>query len=393
MLAKSVSAYRSAVVALLAGCVAIPLAAQPAAPAPAAGAVPPASPAAAPATDPKTLPLEEGEGRAVALKLADELIKSFVFRDNAEDYAAMLRKNAAAGRYDKGTRGELATMMTDDLLAVHKDGHLHVMIAPPPEPAGAAEAPQRRGPPPGWPPLIQAAKTIAPGIGYIRFTAFMGTDEEVAAVRKWLAENANAKTLIFDLRNHHGGGLDEQDAIFSYLFAKPTPLVKMAVAKDLFDRGDSPLASGPTLKFEAQGDKMVATHTAIPGADTPLRTAKVYLLVSNKSGSAAEHFALALKSSGRATLIGEATAGANHFGGGQPLNEHFGVWMPVGRTYDIKTGKDWEGDGVAPDIAADPRQALVVALEKAGLSHDEAVKLDAQEVPGEPVHRDKLRAR
>jgi hypothetical protein len=393
MLAKSVSAYRSAVVALLAGCVAIPLAAQPAAPAPAAGAVPPASPAAAPATDPKTLPLEEGEGRAVALKLADELIKSFVFRDNAEDYAAMLRKNAAAGRYDKGTRGELATMMTDDLLAVHKDGHLHVMIAPPPEPAGAAEAPQRRGPPPGWPPLIQAAKTIAPGIGYIRFTAFMGTDEEVAAVRKWLAENANAKTLIFDLRNHHGGGLDEQDAIFSYLFAKTTPLVKMAVAKDLFDRGDSPLASGPTLKFEAQGDKMVATHTAIPGADTPLRTAKVYLLVSNKSGSAAEHFALALKSSGRATLIGEATAGANHFGGGQPLNEHFGVWMPVGRTYDIKTGKDWEGDGVAPDIAADPRQALVVALEKAGLSHDEAVKLDAQEVPGEPVHRDKLRAR
>jgi hypothetical protein len=393
MLAKSVSAYRSAVVALLAGCVAIPLAAQPAAPAPAAGAVPPASPAAAPATDPKTLPLEDGEGREVALKLADELIKSFVFRDNAEDYAAMLRKNAAAGRYDKGTRGELATMMTDDLLAVHKDGHLHVMLAPPPERAGAAEAPQRRGPPPGWPPLIQAAKTIAPGIGYIRFTAFMGTDEEVAAVRKWLAENANAKTLIFDLRNHHGGGLDEQDAIFSYLFAKTTPLVKMAVAKDLFDRGDSPLASGPTLKFEAQGDKMVATHTAIPGADTPLRTAKVYLLVSNKSGSAAEHFALALKSSGRATLIGEATAGANHFGGGQPLNEHFGVWMPVGRTYDIKTGKDWEGDGVAPDIAADPRQALVVALEKAGLSHDEAVKLDAQEVPGEPVHRDKLRAR
>ncbi len=393
MLAKSVCAYRSAVVALLAGCVAIPLAAQPAAPAPAAGAVPPAGPAAAPATDPKTLPLEEGEGRAVALKLADELIKSFVFRENAEDYAAMLRKNAAAGRYDKGARGELATMMTDDLLAVHKDGHLHVMLAPPPEPAGAAEAPQRRGPPPGWPPLIQAAKTIAPGIGYIRFTAFMGTDEEVAAVRKWLADNASAKTLIFDLRNHHGGGLDEQDEIFSYLFAKPTPLVKMAVAKDLFDRGDSPLASGPTLKFEAQGDKMVATHTAIPGADTPLRTAKVYLLVSNKSGSAAEHFALALKSTGRATLIGEATAGANHFGGGRPLNEHFGVWMPVGRTYDIKTGKDWEGDGVAPDIAADPRQALVLALEKAGLSHEEAVKVDAQEVPGEPVHRDKLRAR
>ena len=371
----------------------VALDAQTAAPAPAAGNASPAAPAAAPDIKPADIPLEQGEGRDVALKLADRLVSMFVFKDNAEDYAAMLRKNAAAGRYDSGTRGDLAKLMTDDMLAVHKDGHLHVMLAPPPEPAGAAETPQHRGPPPGWPPLVQAAKTIAPGIGYIRFTAFMGTDEEVAAVRKWLVENSSAKTLIFDLRNHHGGGLDEQDAIFSYLFAKPTPLVKMAVAKELFDRGDSPLASGTTLKFEPQGDKMVATHTALPGADTPLRSAKVYLLVSNRSASAAEHFALAVKSTGRGTLIGEATAGANHFGGGQPLNEHFGVWMPVGRTYDIKTGKDWEGDGVAPDIATDPKLALVKALELAGVPHDEAVKLDAQEVPGEPVHRDKLAAR
>ena len=138
---------------------------------------------------------------------------------------------------------------------------------------------------------------------------------------------------------------------------------------------------------------MVGTHIAIPGEATPLRKAKVYLLVSNRTGSAAEHFSLAMKSSGRGTLIGEPTAGANHFGGARQLNEHFAVWMPVGRTYDIRTGKDWEGDGVAPDIAIDPRQALVVALEKAGLSHDEAVRLDAQEVPAEPVHSDKLRAR
>jgi C-terminal processing protease CtpA/Prc len=167
----------------------------------------------------------------------------------------------------------------------------------------------------------------------------------------------------------------------------------MAMAKDIFEQHGSPVQPGPTLAFAAEGKDMVATHSAVPGEDTPLRRAKVYLLVSNKTASAAEHFSLALKSTGRATLIGEATAGANHFGGGQDITDHFGVWMPVGRTYDIRTGKDWEGGGIAPDIAVDPRQALVVALEKAGVSHDEAVKLDAQEIPAEPVHSDKLRAR
>ena len=348
-----------------------------------------AAPATAVAADSQaSLPLEAGEGRAVAANLADELVSSFVFRDQAEAYAAMLRKNAAAGRYDSGSRGELAKLLTDDLQAVHKDGHLHIELAG----AGPGHGGGGGGLPKNFPPLIQAAKTIAPGIGYIRFSGFFGTDEEMTGVRKWLAENRDAKTLIFDLRNHHGGGLDEQDAIFSYIFATKTPLVRMALSKAVYEQR-SPIQSGPTLKFLAEGDKMVATHVAVPGEDTPLRRARIYLLVSNRTASAAEHFSLALKSTGRATLIGEATAGANHFGGPRLLNDHFDVWMPVGRTYDIKTGKDWEGAGISPDISVDPKQALVVALEKAGVSHDQAVKLDAGEVPAEPVHSDKLRAR
>jgi hypothetical protein len=143
----------------------------------------PAPPTSVRAEPPEAaIAVESGEGRAVALKLADDLLAKFVDHAAAEDYAAMLKKNAAAGRYDSGTRGELAKLMTDDLLAVHKDGHLHVMLAPPPPPAGAGGE-ERRGPPPNWPPLIQSAKTIAPGIGYIRFTAFLGTDEEMAGVR------------------------------------------------------------------------------------------------------------------------------------------------------------------------------------------------------------------
>jgi hypothetical protein len=381
---------RAQTIAFLASCAAMtsPLHAQSAAPAPSASPASAPEHEAGPERAGESEPLVAGEGREVATKLADQLVSAFVFHDQAEAYAAMLRKNAAAGRYDSGTRGALATLLTDDLQAVHKDGHLHVEVTGRTEHDGA-----HSGPPSNFPPLIQSAKTIAPGIGYIRISAFFGSPEEMTGIRKWLADNRDAKTLIFDLRNHHGGGLDEQDVIFSYLFANKTPLVKMAMARDIYEQHGSPVKAGPTLVFAADGADMVATHSAVPGEDTPLRHAKVYLLVSNKTASAAEHFALALKSTGRATLIGEATAGANHFGGGQDVTDHFGVWMPVGRTYDIKTGKDWEGAGISPDIGADPREALVVALEKAGLSHAQAVTLDAREIPAEPVHSDKLCAR
>jgi len=360
-------------------------------------------PAAAPAAPTsRALPpganeaLAVGEGKSVALKLAEELEKNFVYADVGNRYAAMLRSNAEAGRYDQGSRVELAKRMTDDLQAIQKDGHLSVRVADPDDGGprgGAGRAPRH------WPALIQSAREIAPGVAYIRFTAFMSTDEEVAAVRKFMADHKDAKTIIFDLRNHHGGRTGEMDEIFPYLFAKKTPLVILEMPRSTFDRNGSPFGEeqareeGATMETVKDERYVRTTHYAIPNEVTTLRDAKVYLLVSNVTGSAGEHFSLAFKSTGRATLIGEATAGANHFGGPAELGEHFTAFIPVGRTYDIKTGKDWEGTGVAPDLQVDPKLALVTALEKSGLSHDEAVRIDATEIPAEPVHRDRLRAR
>lgn len=346
-----------------------------------ANAQPAATAVPAPAK-PAEVALEAGEGRKVAALLATQLESDFVIPAHARDYAAILRKNAAAGRYDKGTRGALAALLTGDLQAVHKDGHLRIR----------ATAPEDRGgrPPSMGAPLIQAAKTIAPGIGYIRFTAFFGQAEEMDAIRAWLAANAGATTLIFDLRNHHGGGLDEQDLIFAQLYKERLPLVRMEMAKAIYDQHGAPTGDNPNLKFVADGARVEAIHYSAPDAASTLNDATVYVLTSNRTASAAEHFSLALKSTGRATLIGEATAGANHFGGPGEITDHFDVWMPVGRTSDVRTGKDWEGAGVAPDIVVDPKDALVVALEKAGLSRAEAVRLDAGEVPSEPIHNPKL---
>jgi C-terminal processing protease CtpA/Prc len=78
--------------------------------------------------------------------------------------------------------------------------------------------------------------------------------------------------------------------------------------------------------------------------------------------SAGEHFALAMKRTHRAVLIGQPTRGANHFGGDLQLTEHFAAFIPVGRTFDPDTGRDWEGNGVAPDITCPEDTALDRAL-------------------------------
>ena len=108
-------------------------------------------------------------------------------------------------------------------------------------------------------------------------------------------------------------------------------------------------------------------HLAVPHpTEHQLSKAKVFYLTSPRTRSAGEHFALALKRTHRGTLIGETTAGANHFGRFEPIGPDLVAFIPIGRTFDPDTGKDWEGVGVLPDIAVPADQALDKALELAG---------------------------
>jgi C-terminal processing protease CtpA/Prc len=138
-----------------------------------------------------------------------------------------------------------------------------------------------------------------------------------------------------------------------------------------------------------QGDSSFVTreHWVTPGTDKRLFDAKVFVLTSGASASAAEHFALALQATGRATLIGATTFGANHFGGDQDLGGGFTVFLPVGRAFHSETGADWEGVGVAPDIATAPEAALIEALKLSGVAPQEAARLSAEVAPTLPMTR------
>ena len=330
----------------------------------------PAAPAAAQAEHPFVKAIAEEAVRTLAAKLED----NFVFPDKGKAYAEMLRSNLAAGKYSRFANAvEFARAVTADLRAVHEDRHLAVRVIP------AEMRAQLKGEVPltrnnrssGMPAnAISKAGWLTDGVAYVRFEGFPGNEETRAAVRSFLETHKDAKTLIIDARSHRGGGLDEMDLLFEQIYANPVVLVGMDTRVAVEQRHGSPIAGHPTLR-EVTGPAEVVRreHVVKPAAKPALANAKVYLLTSKMTGSAGEHFSLALKRTKRATLVGETTAGAGHYGGVEPLDKSFtySAFIPVGRTFDPDTGEGWEGTGVAPDVAVAADQALDEALKLAGV--------------------------
>ena len=311
----------------------------------------------------------EADRAAVIERLAVAVDENFVFPDIAHRYAAALRTKAAAGGYaNLGSPARFAETVEADLQAVHADRHLRFgsTAAPPP---GTGAGPRRVMRMPDASLAIGQSGWIADDVAYIDFGLFPGNAETLARIERFLDEHEDARALIFDIRNHRGGGLAEMDVIFARLFARETPLVGMDTRVAVERRRGSPIADGPMLRRVDGPEGVVRRiHYAVPGeAATPLREAQVHVLTSRRTGSAAEHFALSLKRTGRATLIGETTAGAGHYGGPVDIGSGYSAFIPVGRTFDLDNDQGWEGLGVSPNIPVPADHALDEALRRAGV--------------------------
>jgi hypothetical protein len=320
-----------------------------------------AQPSSAPAAASQA-PLDAAERKLTIEDLATKLEANFVFPDIAKRYAAMLRTNLSNGAYDGITDPKaFGEKVTADLQAVAKDGHLRLAPietwGPPPSPKAAA---------PGAPAHSGLEETRMIGdVAYLKFWSFPNDAAQAARARAFLLEHATAKAVIFDSRENHGGGLSMMDALLPLLYAEPTVLVRMDTRADVAKNG--PIGAGPTLERMPSPPEVVRyDHHVTPDAgERRLQHVPVYYLTSARTVSAGEHFALVFKRTHRAVLVGETTRGAGHFGGVIPIGKRFAAFIPVGRTYDPDTNWDWEGKGVAPDVAVPADQALDKALELA----------------------------
>ncbi len=207
------------------------------------------------------------------------------------------------------------------------------------------------------------AEMLSGNVGYVDIRLFASREwAEDAAVRV-MEKLADADALIFDLRHCMGGFPDMVHLLTSYLYGpEPMHLLTYYHAR-----------SAPDSAF---------TLAEVPGRRLP--DADVYILTSAFTASGGEEFTYNLKHHGRATVVGELTAGAGHGGSVHPVAAGFTAFVPDFRPVHPVTGAGWEAVGVAPDIAVDSDAALAVAhrevLRKKAAQAEESAGLQGLEV-------------
>lgn len=170
--------------------------------------------------------------------------------------------------------------------------------------------------------------------------------------------SALAKALTTDLQALNGDW---------HLHLKHDPKLAAAWARRL-EQGSG---GGTSLSvyWSNTGETVVRrTPDEVPG---PRRTeVPLFVLVDRGSGSAAEDVPFVLQNLGRATMVGETTAGAGRNNAYFPAGKGMAASISISRVTEPGTGREWEGVGVVPDIVTSSDEALsaahAAALEKLG---------------------------
>lgn len=302
-------------------------------------------------------PLTAAEKTHFITEYAKILRRDYVFEDQGKAYEQALLAKLKAGAYDGITDGTaFANQVHEDVQAVHPDKHLSIHFWELPLTLKAGAGPQKGQKP--FTPL--EAADLRDGLLYVKINLFTEGRDMGQKVRRLVLAHPEARALVIDARDNHGGGLDLMDALFPLVFDKETQLIRME------KRGLIPLdrIHPPSLRsVKSPKGISIQDHYVVPETTDPrLKTLPIYFLTSNHSFSAAEHMALALKRTHRGILVGGATGGGAHFGRFDSIGR-FKFFVPEGRGCDPQTGWDWEGHGVEPDLKVAPERAYQTVLE------------------------------
>lgn len=286
---------------------------------------------------------------------ASQLLKEqYLHEEVGIKMGELLKEQLDNGAYDdlKTTR-EFARAMTNDLQSNFQDRHIKFTYDPRTikmiTNSSNSNAPNEED-------LIQEllaieiyenfrlpeVRHIRGNIGYLKIDMILpprlatGYEEKIAAAMELMADT---DAVIIDLRDNVGGWTEGNRLLLSYFLPSNTHIMN-SISR----------IQGKTSTTKEYTRETVKGRT--------LLTQPIYLLVSNKTASAAESMAHALKFSGRAKLIGETTYGAGYSFDDVFVDKDFILAMPNAMGMHPKANENWESIGLKPDIEVVWEQSL-----------------------------------
>ena len=295
------------------------------------------------------LPLDADTRREVIEHLLRRIHERYVFPEVAQRVEEDLRRRLRVGEYDQFTTGEMFCLfLTAHLQEISHDKHFFLVYHAKGRPAIEHESNRADEHESGSIQNFgfQRVERLQGNIGYLDLRSFYPAEiagETAVAAMNFLAHSS---ALIVDLRHNDGGEPSMIALLSSYLFeGEPVHL------NDFYRRFTQSTQQFWTLPY-------------VPGRRYGPHK-PVSVLIGPQTASAAEEFAYNLKHLQRATLIGRTTAGGAHPMEAFWIHPHIEAFIPAWRAINPRTGTNWEGTGVEPDIDAPPEEALKVAYARA----------------------------
>jgi len=181
-------------------------------------------------------------------------------------------------------------------------------------------------------------------IGYFYFLGFTPlpqTKQSIVAAMNFI-QYSNA--IIIDLRDNGGGYAETMNFMLSYFMKDSVQTSELRYRQE-----------NKIVRMFTPSDPMI---NKIPDS-IPL-----FILVSNRTSSAAEAFAYALQQNKRATIVGQQTRGEGNPGRLFVINDQLYIMIPTAEAINSISKKSIDGIGVIPDIKIEKEKAYTEALLK-----------------------------
>ncbi|SEL61067.1 Peptidase family S41 [Chitinophaga rupis] len=263
--------------------------------------------------------------------------RSYVHEDKGAQIATAFQAAHQYGSFNTTTTWKgFDSLATQLLRSISHDGHLYVrndpatvkMLLAPPDTItqetddgfhyGPAASENNYG--------FREVRILDNNIGYIKLSEINISHKSLPVLYAAMQFVAHTRALIIDLQGNGGGGSDIGPVIESFFLKNNTPLLEMKSR------------NGTTEHI-----KTVSWLTQ------EKYTAPLFIMINNRTASAAEALAFCLQAQKRATIIGQRSAGGANMNDWFPVNEQLYVSVSVASPTLPGTTISWEQKGVQPD--------------------------------------------